>query len=270
MLVLMLGFLGPCAFAQEESEEARDYRGGSILLGAFWVGQIESSIVARSENSPVGIYIDLSRDLQLGESVTVPRAIFRYRFSRRHQINFDFYQVNRGRQVVLERTLEIGGQEFPVGVRVNTFADVAVYRAAYTWLFYDQDKVVLGASFGFNVMDFNLGLNAMLSADPIGEGVVGETAGMTAPVPVIGLRLAFRATKKLGLVAAVDVLNVDIGSYRGTLRDSYAALDWRFSKHFSIGGGINTFNFDLALEEDVLSSVRHNYRGALAFVGVHF
>jgi len=154
LVVLALGFFSPCAVAEDEAEEAKDYRSGSIRLGAFWVGQIDNTIVARSESFPVGLFIDLSRDFALSDSITVPRGMFGYRFSRRHQVNIGYFQISRDNQVVLERTIEIGESVFPIGARVDFSYDTRVYKAAYTWLFYDSDKVVLGASFGLNYRGF--------------------------------------------------------------------------------------------------------------------
>ena len=60
------------------------------------------------------------------------------------------------------------------------------------------------------------------------------------------------------------------GKYGGTFKDNYVLLDWRLSKHFSIGGGVNSLDLELELEEDIIASARHRYRGVIAFVGVHF
>jgi hypothetical protein len=269
-MVLLIVFISPCVFAEDEPEEERDYRYGSIRLGAFWVGQIDSSMVARSEDSPVGIFIDLSRDLALGDSVTVPRGIFTYRFSRRHQVGFNVFRISRDNTVVLERTIEIGDSEFPIGAEVDVSSNVTVYKAGYTWLFYDSDKVVLGASVGLNIVDFNLGLNATYGAEPVGGGAVEERAGVTAPIPVIGLRIVYRATRKFTLVAVADIMAVEIGKYGGTYQDNYVLLDWRLSKVFSIGCGLNSLDLELELEEDILASARHRYRGVIGFVGFHF
>jgi len=274
MFVLLLGFLGPWAFAHDPSEEEprdpRSYRGGSLRLGAFWTGQVDTSIILRSAGDPVGLYIDLSKDLKLSESVTVPRGWFTYRFSRRHQVNFSFFQIRRESRFELEKTIEIGEHVIPEGSFAEAFSNVQVYKASYTWLFYDRDKVVLGVSFGLNVIDFDVGLNAALGPQPAAEDQIRETAGVTAPLPVLGLRLAYRVTPKLGLVVAADLLDVEYGKYGGTFRDFYAILDWRFSKHVSIGGGINSLNLDLELEEEVFASIRRNHRGAIVFLGVHF
>jgi len=39
-------------------------------------------------------------------------------------------------------------------------------------------------------------------------------------------------------------------------RENYALLDWRFSKHFSIGGGINSLNLEVSFDDEVLASYR--------------
>jgi len=270
LVVLALGFFSPCTFGEDEPEEARDYRYGSIVLGAFWVGQIDNTIVARSESFPVGLFIDLSKDFALSDSITVPRGMFAYRFSRRHQVNFGVFQISRDNEVVLERTIEIGESVFPIGARVNLSYDTRVYKAAYTWLFYDSDKVVLGASFGLNIVDFGARFDAFVGVEPIGEGEIRETTGTTAPLPVVGLRLVFRATRRLSLVAAADFLVVEYGKVGGTYQDNYALLDWQLSKIFSIGGGVNSLDLELEREEEILASVRHRYRGVIAFVGFHF
>jgi hypothetical protein len=270
ILALTLGFFSPYAVAEDEAEEAKDYRYGTIRLAAFWVGQIDNTMVARSASFPVGIFIDLSRDFALGDSFTVPRGMFGYRFSRRHQVNVGYFQVSRDNQVVLERTIEIGESEFPIGAQVNFSSDTRVYKAAYTWLFYDSDKVVLGASFGLNIVDFGARLTGSIGAEPIGETEIGETTGKTAPLPVVGLRLVFRPTRRLSLIAAADILVFEYGKYGGTYQDNYAMLDWRLSKIFSIGGGVNSLDLELEFEEDIVASVRHRYRGVIGFVGFHF
>jgi hypothetical protein len=78
------------------------------------------------------------------------------------------------------------------------------------------------------------------------------------------------ARRGLTLIAAADVLIVEIGSYEGTYHDSYAMVDWRFSKRFSIGGGLNFLNLNLSYDRDLVGELRHSYRGVAGFIGIHF
>ena len=260
------------AFAQEDAptKQSRKYHHGSLRLGAFAVTNIDTSVVARSAVVPVGVYLDLSKDLGLEDSATVPRVLFSYRFSRRHQLDLDWFNLDRSTSKTLGRTIEFPpGNEIPIGVRAEIDSDVSVYRALYTWLFYDRDKVTLGGSFGLNVVDFDLGIRV----DPVNlpGNPVDEEEGVTAPLPVIGFRLIYRATSKLNLVFTADLLAVDIGEYSGALQDVYAVVDYRLSKRFGIGGGINSLSFNFKIDnDDALAELRHNYRGFIGFVSVYF
>jgi hypothetical protein len=272
MLVLVLGFFSPSAIAHDPSEdeptEQRSYREGTLWLGAFWIGRFDTSLTARADDFPLGIVVDLSRELGLGDSVTVPRGIFSYRFSRRHQLNLEYFRVRRTSRTEIGRTIEIGDNEFPIGGSVSVESKSRVYKASYTWVFYDRHKVRLGATFGLNVIDFDVGLTA--DTINMGDDVVSERTARTTPLPVLGLRLHYRATRKLGLVVAADVLILETGSYEGTFHDSYAMVDWRFSKRFSIGGGLNFLSLDLRYDRDLIAELRHSYRGVAGFIGIHF
>jgi hypothetical protein len=259
------------ALAEEDgtTEVKRKYRSGVVRVAAFVVPTIDTTIVARSENVPLGIYIDLSKDLGLADSATVPRVAFSYRFSRRHQLDFDWFPLDRSTTHELGRTIEFLGREFEIGARIDVDAEIAVYKLLYTWLFHDQGKITLGGSVGLNVLDFDLGLRV----DPLNapEVPVEEKAGLTAPLPVIGFRLVYRATRKWALIFTADLLAVDILDYSGTLQDVYLVTEYRLSKVVGIGGGLNSLGFDLKVDDDdALAELRHNYRGILAFLAFHF
>ena len=254
--------------ANEEPRDPKSYREGSFLLGAFWVNQFNTSVTLRTEEIPIGIFIDLESDLGLTDSVVVPRARFSYRFSRRHQVNVGYFRVQRDRTFHFDEELEIGDVVFPIGIDVRAWSDFAIYKAAYTWLFYDNDKVVLGASLGLNVVDFNIGISAQTNIP--GLGAIRQTADATAPLPILGFRLGYRVSEKVSLAVTADTLLVEYGKYSGSFLDAYAIVDWRFAEHFSFGGGINFLNLDINVDEEFVGALRHNYRGVSAFMGVHF
>lgn len=154
--------------------------------------------------------------------------------------------------------------------QLDSYANAWFYKVAYSWLFYNSERIVLGLSAGLNVIDFEVGLSGDLDLGLPGGETVTERGGAMAPVPVLGLRIAYRATKKLSLVAAGDFLTLDIGEWGGTFLDNYVLLDWRLSKHISIGGGLTFLNLDVSFSDEVLASYRQNYRGAIAFLGIHF
>lgn len=269
---ILLFFAVVATIAQDDTptEQTRKYRHGVLRLGAFAVTNLDTTVVARSDVAPLGVYLDLTRDLGLKDSATIPRVLFAYRFSRRHQMDIDWFAINRSASKSLERDIEFPpGNVVTLGVRAELESNVSVYKALYTWLFYDRDKVTLGASFGLNVVDFDLGIR--VSTVNLPGDSIDEVEGVTAPLPTIGFRLIYRATPKLGLGFTADLLAIDYSDFTGVLQDIFALVEYRPFKIFGFGAGINTLSFNFKFDnDDALAELRNNYRGFIGFVSFHF
>ena len=106
----------------------------------------------------------MNQDLGLLDSTTIGRMMLSYRFSRQHRFDFDYYNIERDSTKVLDKTIEIGDTVFPIDVEVYSRVDTEIYKAAYTWMFHDDDKVSLGLSAGLHIVGLGVELN---STDPI-------------------------------------------------------------------------------------------------------
>jgi hypothetical protein len=260
----------PLAHAEDEEEKkAHPYRGGALRLGAFWVFQIDTAVAVKSQNFPLGIVIDVTKDLGVTDSATVPRAMFSYRFNKHSQLDFDWFSIQREGGKRLERTIDFGRREFEIGVGVEAFSDVSIYKAVYTWIFHDDPKVTLGLSAGLNVVDFDFGIDA--GADRIGDDDLSERVGITAPLPVLGGRLVYRISPKFRVLFTADVLMVKYGDYSGTFQDVYFLAEYRLSKRFGVGGGLNVLGFDLTIDgDDRLGKFQSTLTGVMFFGTVYF
>jgi hypothetical protein len=253
----------------EEEKKAHPYRAGALRLGAFWVFQIDTTVAVKSQSFPLGILIDVTKDLGVTDSATVPRAMFSYRFSKHSQLDFNWFSIKREDGKRLERTINIGDREFEIGVGVEAFTDVSIYKAVYTWIFHDDPKVTLGLSAGINVVDFDFGINA--GPDRIGDDDLSERAGITAPLPVLGGRLVYRISPKFSVLFTADVLMVKYGDYSGTFQDVYALAEYRLSKRFGVGGGLNVLGFDLTVDGDErLGKLQNTLTGVVVYGAVYF
>ena len=253
----------------EEEKKAHPHRGGALRLGAFWVFQIDTTVGVKSQDFPLAIAIDVTKDLGVTDSATVPRAMFSYRFTKHSQLDFDWFRIEREAVKRLERTIEIGPVEFPIGFEAASFSDLAIYKAVYTWLFHDDPKVTLGLSAGINVVDFDFGIDA--GPDRIGDEGFSESAGVTAPLPVLGGRLVYRISPKFSVLFTADVLMVKYGDYSGTFQDVYALAEYRLSKRFGIGGGLNVLGLDLTVDgDDRLGRFQNTLTGVMIFGAVYF
>ena len=269
-LALLALTLFPAVAADEPVvEEQQEYNKGTLRLTAFTLSNIDTTLVARAESIPLGVFIDLSKDFGLTESETVLRVFFKFRFARRHQLDFDWFALNRDSTTTLERRIDIGEIVIEPGTTVELETHLSFNKLLYTWLFYDGGKVTLGASAGLNFFDFGLDLQSDPSLGEIEPRQ--QRTDVAAPLPVFGFRLNFATTPKLSLGFAADLLLVDIGDYSGTLQDIYVAFDYRLAKWFGLGAGINSLSLNLKVDnDDVLAEFRHSYRGFLGFVTFYF
>jgi hypothetical protein len=237
-------------------------------LGAFWVFQIDTSVAVKSQDFPLGLHIDVTKDLGVTDSAAVPRLMFTYRFNKRSQLDIDWFSIQRDGRQRLERTINLPRREFEIGVGVEAFTDIAVYKAVYTWLFHDDPKVRLGLSIGVHVVDFEVGIDA--GPDRIGDDNFSERAGITAPLPVIGGRLVYQVTPKLLVLFTADVLMVKYDKYSGTFQDVYAVAEYRLSKRFGIGAGLNVLGLDLDVDGDDQFAYLNNTLTGVMFYGAFY
>jgi hypothetical protein len=260
----------PTVGAEDETEKKPNpHRGGALRLGAFWVFQIDTAVAVKSQKYPLGLHIDISKDLGLDDSATVPRALFTYRFNRRSQLDFDWFSIKREGGKRLERTIDFGPREFEIGVGVEAFTDISIYKAVYTWLFHDDPKVRLGLSAGVHVVDFEFGVDA--GPDRIADDDFSERAGITAPLPVIGGRLFYQVNPRLGVLFTADVLMVNFDKYSGTFQDVYAVAEYRLSKRFGIGAGLNVLGLDLDIDgDDQFANINNTLTGVMFYGAIYF
>jgi hypothetical protein len=66
-----------------------------------------------------------------------------------------------------------------------------------------------------------------------------KSEGLTAPLPVIGLRGEFEMTDRITLRGVTQVFNIEVDNVAGHLRDSYVGVDYSFSERFAVGLAYN-------------------------------
>jgi hypothetical protein len=68
-----------------------------------------------------------------------------------------------------------------------------------------------------------------------------------------------------------DVLMVKYGDYSGTFQDVYFLAEYRLSKRFGLGGGLNVLGLDLTVDgDDRLGRFQNTLTGVMIFGTVYF
>jgi len=98
--------------------------------------------------------------------------------NRRHRLDFSWFDISRDASKKLLRDIEIGDTVFPIGTEVKSSFDLKVFKEAYGYSIFQDDRIDLGASLGLFVMPIKF----EISASGLFEG--DESESITAPLLV--------------------------------------------------------------------------------------
>ena len=260
----------PVLADQKEERENGPWERFSLSLGGFFA-DLSSDVRIGSKTLGLGTDIDVEDALGLESSTFVFRSDALYRFgrSRRHRIDFTYFDLSRDSTKTLEADIDFGEKQFTAGATVDSEFDLIFYNLAYTYSFFQDDRFDLGASFGFHITD--IGLKVSVSATG-----TAEEQKITAPLPVLGLRGTFALTPKLFLKQSIEFFYLEIDTFRGLLTDINLALEYNVWKRVGLGLGYNTLRLDIEAEAedypqiDLKGNIAFTYGGILFYGKLYF
>lgn len=220
-----------------------------------------------SINSDVGIgtSIDYQRDLGGEDGDTVPRIDAYYRFNMRHRIDFTAFNVTRAGERTLSLDLTIGDENFAASETVRSEIDYTIYKLGYNYSFYHSPKVELSISAGLNVTSYDLKFS-----DSTGARV--ETADVSVPLPMFGLRMGYAITPKWNVRYVSEAFFIEIDdTLKGALLNYELNTEYRLFKHFALGVGLVRSGLDVDVNDDNWrGSISDGYRGYNVFGTLYF
>jgi hypothetical protein len=247
----------PTAMAQADDDTKF-----SLSLGVFFTDRNNTTRVDGTGMD--GTPVDLEEDLGLDRSDSVFRIDGYYRFNTKHRLDFSVFDLSRTASKDIEEEIDWNDTIFPIDTTVNSDFDLTIYKLAYTWSFMRRDKGFLGLTAGLYIADFG----TRLEAEEIGAL---ESASLTAPLPVIGLRGQYDFTEKLSFRASAEIFALEYEEYSGSLYDIYAGLDYQFFKHVAIGIGFNAVELNVGVTKDKFNGdIDWRYDGGLLFFKFDF
>ncbi|UCG11891.1 MAG: hypothetical protein JSU72_15430 [Deltaproteobacteria bacterium] len=239
---------------------------GAVLVGGFF-SAISSDV--RLGVGGVGLEISGEDMLGLDSTTRVFRVDAFYSFDsrKRHRVYFTWYDLSRSATTTALTDIPIdgNGNKIHEGSTVYTDFDLALYKLAYAYSFFQDDRFNVAFSVGAYVAD--VGIRIQVPLQPPFEPVYEDEA-LTAPLPVLGLRADFAFTPKLILRQSVELFYLEISDYRGHIFDVNTNLEYNIWKHFGMGIGFEFLDFEL--ENDKGSFLGASFTGSveIRFVGV--
>jgi len=190
-----------------------------------------------------GVALNLEDLLGLDSTTSQFRATGHYRAWRRHHFHFTFFDLSRSADKPLEVPIPEVDPPIEAGSLTRTVFDLRFYKIGYTFSFWNDDRVDLGAGIGFHVMDVEI----LLDADA--EGSVGGEDGSfertvlaestTLPLPVFMFRGNIAITKRVFLKQSFEAFYISLSGFEGLLLDYNFAVEGHICRFFGLGMGYN-------------------------------
>ncbi len=270
---IMLLTLPQVGIAEEWNLEERPWEKFGANLGVFMSATDSNFRIG----SGVGLDIDVEELLDLDTTSTVFRtdALWRFSKNRRHRLDFTWFAIRRdgAQQIGQDITIEDeNGNPITIdaGATVNSFFDLDIYEVAYSYSFFQDDRIDLAAGLGLYIMPIDFGLNA--------TGLVNEegSARFTAPLPVLGLRMDFALTPKWFIRTGSQIFYLEYENFTGSVLEFRAALEYNPWKHVGIGLGFDSLGVKVEAdgqdypEIDFKGNVEFNYVGLQLYLRVFY
>jgi hypothetical protein len=241
------------AFAADDLRPRFEVRLGGLVT------DFSSDLRINDSDGLRGSGIDLERDLDIEDALEAFRMDLRWRFRQKHAIDFAYYDISRSGRRVIDRTLEIGDQTFPIGTNLSSTMNFEVFKLAYAYSFSQSEKSEASVSLGVHAIDVGFRAKGRLLGIPVDR----QTSEVVLPLPVLGFQYSRYLGGPFTLNADVDLFAIEYGDYKGSLWDANLTLDMAFTDQI---GGFLGYNFvDMGVEsddEDLLGKLDYQY-GAL-------
>jgi len=247
--------------ASEGEEYANIYPKFSLRAGAMLLNNFNSSIQV-SGSAGVGAIIDMEDLLDVESKDSAGRLDLHYSFNKRHWLDMAYFDVRRsGSTDSTTQDIDFGDISIPAGSAVSSAFDTRVFKLAYRYNFVTDARTVIGASFGVHSMGLHVKLNAAsLSLD--------ETFNQELPLPLFGLHGAYALSRKWSLLADAELLQFDLGNYRGFVSENELALNHDTFEHVGWGLSLNSFRVNGSAEGsgDLKADMDYGYQAVMLYL----
>ena len=254
--------------AHAQTDDAKVWPKFEFAVGGF-VTNDDTNIQVNSATLGAGVNVNLEDALGIDASSNTYRVDMLYRFgeTRRNEIEFHYFKNKRDGSKVLEEDIQVGDQIFPAGTGVNSDNSLTFYNLDYVYNFLLDDRVRLGGSVGVHTTGIKLNISES-------GGGKAESESVTAPLPMVGLRLDVVLAKHWRMKTNINLFYIEYDNYTGRLSDTFVGVEYVPWKHFGLGAGVNAINYYIEADggSDFTSfNGSFNYRlTGLMFYGKYF
>ena len=260
LICMVLLQAGPAAAEEEQFPDRFMLR-----FGGYHARNANTIMRLDANNAPVGAYIDFDQTLGGDTSTTVARLDGLYRFNDKHGLGLSWYALKFKGSRVLSKELTWGDHTYAASTQVDSEIKFDVYKLNYQYSLFHNEKVELGALFGFHVMRAFAGISA--------SGIVqSQGQAITAPLPVFGLYADYNFTPRFSAFYNYQWFFINYqDKVKGGPQDFLIGLEYRLFRHVALGAAYNRFALSLEAKGDTATlNLNTNWNGGMLYGAVYF
>lgn len=242
----------------------------ALQVGAFFP-KVDSKVRIDGTGGNIGSEIDFERDLGFDRNRTLPAFMAEWRPNDDWVLNAEYYALGRRNETTIDRDLTVGDTIFPVNANLRSGFDSDVIRFTVGNRFYQTKNFEIGAAVGLHGTDFSVFIEGEGNFNGQAGQFRSEGRSVFAPLPTVGLFLAWEPVPKVSIAGRFDWLSLSIGDYSGRLLNSEVSA--AFSVHRNIDMGVMYRRVDYRVtvrRDDWDGEVKYNFHGPALFVQFGF
>lgn len=242
----------------------------SFQVAAYFPG-VDSRVRVDASNGSVGSSIDFENDLGFDKNRTLPAFMAEWRPNDDWVLNAEYYAIGRRNTATIDRELIVGDTVYPVNASIRAGFDSDIIRFTVGNRFYQTKNFELGAAVGLHGTDFSVFIEGEGNVGGQGGQFRSENRSVFAPLPTIGLFLAWEPAPKLSVAGRFDWLSLTIDDYSGRLLNTEISAAYRIHKNIDIGAMYRRVDYRVRVNRDNWEGeVRYNFNGPAIFVQLGF
>jgi hypothetical protein len=250
-LLLFDGFSGSTARAEENAAPAAMFDQKLLIAVGGFFPRVDSTFSLNPSQGGSGGDISLEDDLGMDNTSASAWAGVDWRFQPRHQLQFEYFQLNRDGEATASRTLPpIGDTTVSVGAALSSEMDLNLGRITYGYSILRDKTVDLSFLAGVHVATTKVtvtasGAIAVDGVPKIGGSETESSSTLTFPLPHIGGSAAWKFAPRWTGTVKLLFFALEIDAYSGYLIQTDATVAYQLTKHFGLGTGLKYFNLNL-------------------------
>lgn len=195
--------------------------------------------------------VDFENELGLNQNSYRAYVEGYWRAGRRHLVSLSYQRLNRQTDdKVLERTIEWGGNTYPVGATARVFTHSDYISAAYRFALHRSDRIEVGPAVGIGFVKMSAGIDATGSG-PEGREL-NASASMDSPTGDLGAYLYAWPARRVLVRTDFRYILVKPGNAEASVTEGRAAVVWHPIP--KLGVGVQYLYADFRYDREIVDS----------------